>query len=128
MEHDPCFLAYMAGLFDGEGSICIGRNLDRHGARRYKLRVNCVNSCPWPLLELHQAFGGSFITKKAGKWKLPGQKQMYIWDCSGRQALGFVEAVLPYLRIKKEQARLGMLFQQGMRWGRYDRRNPVPLE
>ncbi len=86
--------AYIAGLFDGEGSVCIRRN--------GSIQVSIYNTHRETMRWLHSLLGGYLYgylsTKKARKliWK---------WTRSGAaNCRAFLQMVLPYLRIKRTRA------------------------
>ena len=92
-------LAYIAGLFDGEGCITIGQNL----------RAS-VSNTKKPCLEFVQAiFGGSLYEKNR-----LGRVALYDLYFSGYDAVRMLNAILPYLIVKHQQAELAILFQSFM--------------
>ena len=100
-------LAYIAGIIDGEGFITIRR--ERHINDRYSLHVGAGNT-DRPLLEWLQAsFGGKLVFSP----KPEGYKDFFQWAIVSRSANNFLILILPYLRIKKDQAELALLFQAG---------------
>lgn len=110
-------LAYIAGLFDGEGCIGIYLNQSKRTVGGRKLshyRLACVVALTDEflihLLQMH--FGGEFYTCKKRK---DTYRIAYRWSVYSKRALAFLEAVLPYLRIKKPQAEIAIEFQKTMR-------------
>jgi len=104
---------WMAGFFDGEGNIQLYLSAptysNRHG--QYSLRVYIVNTgivnAGHSILEQFSSFGGAiFETPKTSRWKMA-----YRWYITGSDAKRFLEAILPYLKLKKEIARLGIELQ-----------------
>jgi hypothetical protein len=88
--------AYLAGYFDGEGSICIltGRGGYVH------LRL-AVLSYDRESIELFQsALGGSAKAVTKGK-KM--SRQPYAWYIRGREAAVAIRKILPYMIAKKSQ-------------------------
>ncbi|MCK9370921.1 hypothetical protein M0R04_13505 [Candidatus Dojkabacteria bacterium] len=113
--------AYFAGLIDGEGSIFTTYNgIKKPGGGNYK-KVNVVITMrkdkAQPLPEGQLIWGGSLNDRKPRKsninWALD-------WRMSGRVADGFLRAIFPYLRIKKKQAELALIYleRQHRRKGR----------
>lgn len=90
-------LAYIAGLVDGEG--CIGfTQVGQY--KTWAVRVTITNTNLSILEWVQSIFGGriqSFHGKK--EWKV-GYHLDIRWD----SAVAFLEAIEPWLRIKKEQA------------------------
>jgi hypothetical protein len=101
--------AYIAGLFDGEGCIVVSQNgIDG----TMGLRASISNSYK-PALDLVAAqYGGRVCLAKLGK----GHKHtVWSWYISGRDAARFLEALYPYLIIKREQALVALRFQETMK-------------
>jgi hypothetical protein len=96
-------LAYVAGLFDGEGCIYIGAlaiGRDRK-TPQYFLNVLISNTFLPVLKKVRSQFGGSIHQQREG---------IYQWVASGRLALPFLRALLPHLQIKRKQAEIGIAF------------------
>ena len=98
---------YLAGLFDGEGSI----GIYPHHRGRMSLRTQLVqnkNKNTFPLLQyLSKRYGGTLPPQKSvsGKWKVN-------WQLSSERALLFLRDIYPYLVIKREQAAIAIAWQQ----------------
>lgn len=103
---DVATLAYLAGIIDGEGHIGINVNLknpQRRTSPRYQSELVIVNSDK-PLFEwLAENFGGAVGPRKKAE---DHHKQTWRWKVGDKQAATILEAVLPYLRIKRKQAEL----------------------
>ena len=89
-------LNYFAGYIDGEGclSVCAGSVTIK------------VDSCyPKVCYRLFKCFGGRFrhIKRKANRGK---QRNYFSWVAHGEKAFLVVTALFPFLREKKDQARL----------------------
>lgn len=109
-------LAYFAGLFDGEGCIHIRRTKTKTQRVTYAL-VCKVSMCNFPALEqLHNSFGGSLIKERKHKYSNRNNK-LWTWTASCVMAKNFLLQIVPFLRIKKEEADLALLFQQGKQSG-----------
>lgn len=91
-------LGYLAGFFDGEGSVGI------YGSTRYNLRVcinQVVNSDSTVLFdELVKNFGGALYYPKRTRLH---HKQAVSWTAYGEAAMPFLIAIRPYLRLKMRQ-------------------------
>jgi hypothetical protein len=101
--------AYLSGLFDGEGSISVEREVrkDRGGQLRFR-PVIAVSNTDRSVLDLFKSkVGHGWIYRvnrkgeEAEKWK-----PLYIWKAKGGSARFVVELILPYLQIKRPQADL----------------------
>jgi hypothetical protein len=102
---------YLAGFFDGEGSIGIyGRNLDRTKTKRYYvLVVSLAQSGAWGkqvLTELKECWGGSVYGQEGSK------KRMWKWNISADKAADFLFWLREDLILKKREADLALLFQK----------------
>jgi hypothetical protein len=101
--------AYAAGVIDSDGSI--GIRLDTYAMRVrkvkagpvYKERVTLKQIEPQAVDLLHEAFGGSrFISAPQN----PRAQPLHSLQIVDRMASTFLEAILPYLLIKRRQAEL----------------------
>lgn len=101
-------LAYCAGVIDSDGTIGIKRST-------YAMRV--TKSCEQPTFSericvkqvephavqlLKELFGGSFYMTKPTAAR---GRHLYTWQVTDRRAHTALVALLPFLRIKAEQAR-----------------------
>jgi len=106
--------AWMAGFFDGEGTIFIERDSPRplkgKLSPRYLLRVAAVNTVYSALEPFRTYFGGQLVETKLGT-----NRPLYAWSTRSKIAMKFLEALLPYLRVKQKQAELGIFFQKKLR-------------
>jgi hypothetical protein len=104
-------LAYAAGLIDGEGCILIIRGKPR-GVRvtpQYSLRIVVGMSVLTGVKFLHELFGGSISVRANREYK-----PVNVWSVQTIQAEGVLRNILPYLRVKKEEARIGLEFREHM--------------
>ena len=117
--------AYIAGLFDGEGSVLITR--DKHNY--YTLQVQLVLTHKEAIDKL-AAMTGGFVcrpTRPSDPNRLPAWR----WGLKSRKAAAFLEQVLPYLIVKRRQAELGLAFQSRCAVGKHASRGgfrPLPQE
>lgn len=92
-------LAYAAGFFDGEGSV--GIKVEKRVKPCYSPYATVSQVRPEVLIWMRSNFGGSIrFNNKCGKngiWTL--------W-LSSRMALDMLKRLLPYLRVKKQEAEL----------------------
>jgi intein/homing endonuclease len=103
--------AYLAGLFDGEGSVGLTACSQRGRiSRAYPLAVSISNTHIETIKSLKNLFGGSTWIKKRRNKKYQPCMQ---WTLSSQQGLAFLKMIIPYLRIKKEQAEIGIKFING---------------
>lgn len=109
------FFPYVAGFFDGEGSIGIYPKKSSYKGRAYVtyyLRTQLVQkrSTESDLLldMLIDKFGGGGSLIPCGEAK----KAAWNWQLSSDKACDFLEKIYPCLLIKKEQARIAMDWQR----------------
>ena len=99
-------LAYIAGLFDGEGSVSRYREM-RKDRKNPTWVIRCeVNMTDKAIIKwLHETLGfGSFHKKPPGAKQL-GRQMQYRWCCSYRDALKFANLLLPHARVKRNKLR-----------------------
>ena len=93
-------LAYVAGIIDGEGYVSVDRNSAKDRCFVGKVVVHMASDI-LPRM-LHATFGGNYRTCKRSN---PNQSDAHIWALNGRQAVPFLERILPYLILKTDQAK-----------------------
>jgi len=95
---DRNIIAYIAGIFDAEGTIVGPRGL-------YSLYyINICNTFR-PLIDFLLSFGGSIVTVVPKPGEINSKKTQYRWVFSSRKnVLLCLETMLPYLRIKRERS------------------------
>lgn len=102
-------LAYLAGFFDGEGSIQIpSRTPRRSGKSIYSLDISCANAHPRPIEMFYRFFGGRVSSSRRNE----RCHVSYQWRAHGSDAATILEALAPYLQVKAEQARIAVGFQR----------------
>jgi len=105
-------LNYLAGFFDGEGSIFIAKiNNKKSGNVWYRLTASCGNSDRRPIDMLRKFNPNlkSFIYRSGRK---ESYKPCYQWLATGNTALNFLEILKDRLIVKKKQAFIGIEFQK----------------
>jgi len=112
MERDD--LIYAAGFFDGEGCIAINKiktAIAKHPT--YQLVVSVCQNEPCEVLhELSNLYGGSLSVQNNGAYP------NLLWQLTSHKANVFLVDILPFLRLKKAEADLAILFQEQMGRGR----------
>ncbi len=110
-------LEYLAGFFDGEGSICIARGTTegekvkrgKPGANyeKYWLIISVVNTNRDVLEGFVERFGGAIHSKKP----VPNRHQCFVWTIRRKETvLHFLSEMDDMLFVKQEQARLAFEF------------------
>jgi hypothetical protein len=101
-------LAWAAGFFDGEGSVRIDKA--RGGAPTGRLTVEISQIDRAPLDALRAKWGG--IVRPVGGVHL---RAAWKWQVVSRQALAFLGAIAPYIRLERNRQRIMLAreFQEG---------------
>jgi len=103
-------LAYIAGIVDGEGCICI--------AQTYRKRKNFLEQ--WLQVQIKMVDGqaikliNKFYPASLTRQKKTAKPTIHPCWCYITQALRaqrFLKDLLPYLRVKRKQAEFGIQFQ-----------------
>lgn len=103
--------AYAAGLIDGEGCIFIAKGRPR-GVRltsQYTLKVAVGMSVESGVTWLQKHFEGAIRKRANGQYR-----PIYRWEVSSVMAERFLRQIIPFMRVKKEEARLGLDFRDHM--------------
>lgn len=104
--------AYIAGLFDGEGHIFITEDMrPNYKTSLHILRIGVTNTHK-PTIEWLFSLFPTTISKRVQHKNHPTWKPCYSWNAASKNALLFLKTIYPYLKIKKEQVRLGIEFQE----------------
>ena len=105
-------LSYMAGWMDGEGSVSITkvRDIRKKGESwQYILIVNTANLHKGVLQWIINTFSPG---RKLSKSFYRKNHFAYQWQVRDRNALELLKILLPYLKVKKEIAKVGIEFQE----------------
>lgn len=100
-------LAYAAGVVDSDGCIAVRKTDYAMRVRRdagqpvYQPRVTVKQVTPQAVDLMHELFGGYRFT---GNSTAKRGRPLLGWDVHSATAVRVCEALLPYLRIKREQA------------------------
>ena len=97
---DELTLAYIAGVFDAEGSVMIGMNNGN-----YRLSVSLGNT-KREIVDLFNSLFPGYIQIR--KYDNPEHNDLYIWNVDCKKAGDFLSEISKYSRIKKEQIMLGI--------------------
>jgi len=99
-------MIYLAGFFDGEGCI----HIRMQSKFIFSLRV-CVSQKQEEVLEdFKTIFSGGFIS--GGRKLSSGKKSSYRFETINKYAAEMLMELLPFLRKKKKQAELAVLFYE----------------
>jgi hypothetical protein len=117
---EPTVLAYLAGIIDSDGYITIQRS--RHSGRTYfGARLGIAGTRRQPHDLAASLWGGtvSLYTPRD-----PHHRGQYQWSRSGQAAASAIAQLLPYLRVKLDQAHLALALHEHVLFGRSD--DPYP--
>jgi hypothetical protein len=105
-------LAYLAGLFDGEGCIQIAHNKPQYNKKTEQHTLTCrVEMTDQEAVRGFLTFGGSVHIKRASEQN-PKWKDQWCWTVSSNKALYFLQTIYPFIRLKKAEAECGINFQR----------------
>ena len=93
--------AYIAGLFDGEGSITYKKYKTKKREKYYKcwvIEATMEMTDKYVMEWLHKTL--NFGTLNERKKLRPGRKRIWRWRCKHRDALVFAKLLWPYAQVK----------------------------
>lgn len=97
-------LAYLAGFFDGEGTISILKRKKGNWNVSHFIRVSIGQKDGATLDWVKENFGGNVYNVK--------RDNSFTWAISDFKAYEFVKTISPFLRYKKPQADLAIKFYE----------------
>jgi hypothetical protein len=103
---DP-FLSYFAGFFDGEGSIGIYSNTNKHRGRTLRVQVTqTVTPTSTELLrEVQARWGGSLAVMNRRE-----RRHAWNWQASARTGRRVLVEIRPWLRLKAAEADIALAY------------------
>ena len=114
-------LAYIAGLFDGEGSIHVAHQkaprVQNPNHRVHVLSINITNTNKECIDFIFNTFNFGYVQTK--KISNSNHKTLYIWSVRCLKAGKFLSVIFPYLIIKKEIAKIALEFQKRISKGNH---------
>jgi hypothetical protein len=113
MPSDPATLGYLAGFLDGEGTIGISSAFAKGRSRNpsHFPHVMIANADRAVMEWIRDTVGGSLDVPRPSTHK-PHWRPSYRWRLHGRNAETFIDALLPYLRVKRPQAEVVLRLRQ----------------
>ena len=103
---EPLFWAYVAGIWDGEGTVSIGRVASSQNYS-HSLMVQISNTNEDLINLLLERIGG----KAQRRERQENWRTCYAWQIYADNAEAFLRAVQPYVVIKKEQVEVALKFR-----------------
>jgi hypothetical protein len=103
-------VAWLAGFFDGEGSVCIVRTRPngRRQSDRYDVTVTIGNTSKPALQRFAAAFGGNVILARSEARAAPMRQALYRWKRTNWDALTVLLTLRPFLFVKLPQCDLAL--------------------
>lgn len=99
-------LAYLAGLFDDEGSIRIAKRTTRKKPHHYpQVKITITNREIIEFIRDFFACGSIRIENRNPKWKTA-----YQWQVTDSKAIEVIKQLYPYLKLKKKKAEIVLKF------------------
>lgn len=116
LTSDPLILAYLAGLFDGEGSVSMLKSKGRNGRYYFKIALQ-LSMCNKELVEyVQENLGGWFYLQQR---KTTSGHIAYHGSTQGPNSEIVLQSLIPFLREKKEVAQIALdYFRQAKHPGR----------
>jgi hypothetical protein len=115
------FIAYCAGLFDGEGCVLIYKRSNNHGigsytiGSPYTIRATVSNTNKAVIDLLKRNFGGNvnrYTSKSTRRYDRSNHKPAWKWVVQCNAASTFLVAVRPFLVIKGKEADVAIKLQK----------------
>ena len=105
--------SYIAGIVDGEGCIRISK-VDSGAIKRlhnrYTLTIQIQMVDKKVVSWLHQKCKGYLYFQPINLTKYPNCRDRYRWTLQNFDCQYFLEVILPYLKLKNKQAKIGLKF------------------
>ena len=105
MEISIADAAYIAGLFDADGSVQYKQYMKKRGKDKkayptWNIRMEISMTDKFVIQWVHETLGvGTFAKKPPGKGQL-GKKMQYRWRCSHRDALYVAKLIWSEAKVK----------------------------
>ena len=110
-ELSPMDAAYLAGFWDADGTFIL------HGrggtSNSVSFRVHAGGTRPDVIQWIREVTGIGTVARRTPK--NPNAHDVWVWTVNGDAAETFARQIVPYLRLKKERAELGIAFQERLR-------------
>lgn len=118
---------YVAGYFDGEGSVTIVKVKPKRSTQNpyHSLYVHIGSVNPTPLILIKERWGGSLTPSQS---PIPNRKLNWNWVLTANLAGRFLKDILPHLTIKSQQAEIGILIDESNKDNDFRRGNPITRE
>lgn len=109
MQPEPVTLAYLAGVIDSDGYVSAARSTHQ-GRLYYGAAVGIAGTDRQPHDLAAGIFGGN-VRRYLPRKDRAHHRPQFQWQRYGESARPVLEAVLPYLRVKRDRAALALELQ-----------------
>ncbi len=105
-------LGYVAGLFDGEGTVFVSRGCDQRKNEYHKLEVAIVMTDRRPLDQVKELFGGEIYPKNDVGYAASktGHRNYWRWVPRKKEMETFLITIVAYVWAKREQVEVALHF------------------
>ena len=98
-------LSYMAGLFDGEGSVSYYQRKEKRKGKKkaynfWIIRCEMSMTDEYVMKWFHETLSFGSLRKRLPTKSWIGKKTQWRWRCSHREALAFAKLLWPYTQVK----------------------------
>ena len=100
--------AYIAGIIDGEGCISITRAKRTNGEYAYQESMSMAMTNEEAIRTISNIFGGQYFCYQYNTKNKPE----YFYKVQSGVLENILQSILPYLKVKKEQAKLALEVRQ----------------
>lgn len=104
-------LAYLAGFFDGEGSVYLYKRMKPEGWPNHDIRFQITNTNKDVIEWIHQTFGGQIYYRDRSSQN-PNWKPNYWWHANRQIFDRVAPAIYPFIIVKKAQLELAFEFRK----------------
>ena len=114
-------LIYMAGFFDADGCVAIGRTKSNSQKYKYDFQIRAIIiNCDEVLVQWFQqtTMKGYVYQKNQSKYSLKW-KDVYHWTIVGTTAIEFLKEIYPYLKVKKERVGIALQLERNGHFAKY---------
>lgn len=106
MELNELQKGYIAGIIDGEGSICLTQN----SPNEHRSPAVTVASTTYEILEYLKNVVGGTISKKTKTEER--YKQSWHWAIRGNKSIELLEQITPYLLVPEKKYRANLIITE----------------
>ena len=124
--------AYIAGLFDGEGSVSYYQRKEKRKGKKkaynyWMIRCELSMTDQYVVEWMHKTLGFGTLTKRLPTKSWKGKKTQWRWRCGYRDALTFAKLLWPHVQVKLHKIEQ-ILDHYDVEAIRYDTNKVISLE